>query len=133
MSGAARTTQVPFSDRSPVARIYKRYLAKASLALFAVIIISALLSPLLYMVTTSFMQPSQIATPGAPIWPATPSTAMYEGTEYPLYTVTIDGVTRQLMLIEPGRESSIMVDPADPTTTIEWEGQIGRASCRERV
>ena len=123
MSGAARTTQAAFSDRSPVSRAYRRYLAKASLVLFAVIIVTALLSPLLYMVTTSFMQPSQIATPGAPIWPAKPSTGMFEGTEYPLYTVTIDGVTRELMLIEPGRESSIMADPADPTTRIEWEGR----------
>ena len=39
--------------------------------MFAVIIVSAFLSPLLYMVTTSFQQPSQIATPGAPWWPAT--------------------------------------------------------------
>jgi multiple sugar transport system permease protein len=123
MSAPARATQVSFSDRSPIARMYKRYLAKASLVLFAVIIVSALLSPLLYMVTTSFMQPSQIATPGAPIWPATPNTATFEGAEYPLYTVSIDGVTRDLMLIEAGRESSIMVDPADPTTEIEWQGR----------
>ena len=44
--------------------------------------------------------------------------------EYPIYTVTIDGVTRHLMLVEPGRESSIFVDPSDPTATqIEWQGR----------
>mgnify|MGYP006883604465 CR=1 FL=1 len=30
---------------------------------------AAYLLPLLYMVTTSFQQPSQISTPGAPWWP----------------------------------------------------------------
>jgi len=124
MSASTRTSESSFSDRSPVARSYKRYLAKASLVMFAVIIVSALLSPLLYMVTTSFQQPSQIATAGAPIWPATPDVGTFEGNEYPIFTVTIDGATRQLMLIEPGRESSVFVDPSDPNATrIEWQGR----------
>ena len=92
--------------------------------MFALIIISAYLMPLLYMVTTSFEQPSQISTPGAPPWPATPETGTFEGKEYPIYTVTIDGAARHLMLIEPGRESSVFVDPADPTATkITWQGR----------
>ena len=92
--------------------------------MFAVIIVSVFLSPLLYMVTTSFQQPSQIATPGAPWWPAKPNVGTYEGEEYPIYTVTIDGIARDLMLVEPSRESSIFVDPSDPTATpIEWEGR----------
>jgi len=124
MSGTRSRTQFTFADRSPIARSYRRYLAKASLVLFAVIIVSALLSPLLYMVTTSFMQPSQIATPGAPIWPAKPEVGTFEGREYPIYNVTIDGVTRHLMLVQPGRESSVFVDPSDPTATkVEWQGR----------
>ena len=78
-------------DRGPVARSTAGSSAKASLTMFAVILISAYLMPLLYMVTTSFQQPSQIATPGAPIWPATPDTGTFEGKEYPIYTVPIDG------------------------------------------
>jgi len=121
---AARTLPRSFTDRSPVARSYRRFLAKASLTMFAVIIISAYLMPLVYMVTTSFQQPSQISTPGAPPYPATPKTGTYEGQEYPIYTVPIDGVSRQLMLVEAGRESSVFVDPADPTATkIEWQGR----------
>ena len=35
-----------------------------------------------------------------------------------------DGTTKQLILIEPGRESSTFVDPTDATQTpIEWEGR----------
>jgi multiple sugar transport system permease protein len=41
-----------------------------------------------------------------------------------MYSVPIDGTTRALMLVEPGRESSVFVDPADPTATkIVWEGR----------
>ena len=76
------------------------------------------------MVTTSFQQPSQIATPGAPWWPAKPNVGTFEGKEYPIYTVPIDGVARELMLVEPSRESSVFVDPSDPAATkIEWQGR----------
>jgi multiple sugar transport system permease protein len=124
MTPTAKQAELSWSDRSPVARTYRKYLGKALLMMFAVIIVSAFLSPLLYMVTTSFQQPSQIATPGAPWWPAKPNTGTYEGQEYPIYAVTIDGVERELMLVEPSRESSVFVDPADPTATkIEWQGR----------
>jgi multiple sugar transport system permease protein len=120
----AVTAQRAFSERSPIARTYRRYLAKASITMFAVILVSAYLLPLLYMVSTSFQQPSQISTPGAPPWPAAPQTGTYEGQSYAMYSVPIDGTTRALMLVEPGRESSVFVDPADPTATkIVWEGR----------
>ena len=92
--------------------------------MFALIIVSAYLLPLLYMLTTALQQPTQRSTPGAPIYPAAPVTAVYQGQEYPLFAVPINGATRNLMLIEPGRESSVFVDPADPSATrIEWVGR----------
>src|SRR5262245_17901893 len=123
MTAIARPAR-SLSDRGPVSRSYRRFLAKASITLFAVAIISAYLLPLLYMVATAFQQPGQSTTPGAPPWPAAPLTATYEGQEYPLYAVPIDGTTRNLMLIEKGRESSVMVDPNDPTLTpFTWDGR----------
>src|ERR1700741_2964898 len=107
-----------FGDRSPIGRSYRRYLGRASLTMFAIVIISAYLLPLLYMVTTAFQQPGQSTTPGAPVYPATAQTATYEGKDYPVYAVPMpDGATRQLILVEPGRESSVFVDPADPGQT----------------
>jgi multiple sugar transport system permease protein len=124
MTRAARTAELSITSTSPIARTYRRFLAKAGMTMFAVILVSAFLSPLVYMVTTSFMQPSQIATPGAPLWPAKPETGTFEGKEYPVFRVTIDGATRSLMLVQPGRESSVFVDPADPSATkIEWQGR----------
>ena len=92
--------------------------------MFAILVISAYLVPLLYMVTTAFQQPGQSTTAGAPPWPATPLMASYQGAQYPVYAVTINGTTRNLMIIEKGRESSVMVDPADATQTpFTWQGR----------
>jgi multiple sugar transport system permease protein len=123
MTAVARPVR-SFSDRSPASRSYRRFLARSSLTMFAIVIISAYLLPLLYMVATAFQQPNQSTTPGAPPWPAAPLTAIYEGQAYPVYEVPIDGTTRNLMLVEKGRESSVMVDPNDPTQTpITWQGR----------
>lgn len=123
MTTVAETHARSFADRSPIARAYRRYLGRASLFMFAMILISAFLLPLLYMVTTAFQQPSQASTPGAPIYPAAPLTGTYQGEQYPIYEVPIDGVTRELMLVTKGREQSTFVDPKDPAATpIVWDG-----------
>src|SRR5262245_19573682 len=122
----ARTQQRlrAFSDAGPVSKSYRRFLGRASITMLAVLILSAYLLPLLYMVVTAFQQPGQSSTPGAPFYPAKPMTATYQGEEYPIYTVTIDGVARDLILIKKGREQSTFVDPSDPTQTpIEWVGR----------
>ena len=83
--------------RSP--RSYRKFLGRSMLLMFALIIISAYLLPLLYMVTTAFQQPGQSTTPGAPVWPAAPQTAQYAGPGLP-------GLHRP----DPGRGHA----PADP-------------------
>jgi len=113
-----------FGDGDPIAKSYRRYLGRASITMFALILVSAYLLPLLYMVTTAFQQPGQASTPGSPVYPAAPLTATYQGEPYPIYAVPIDGTTRNLILIVKGRESSTFVDPADPSATpIEWQGR----------
>jgi multiple sugar transport system permease protein len=125
MTAVARAEGRSFSDRSPVARSYRKFLGRASIFMFALVVISAYLLPLLYMVTTAFQQPGQSTTPGAPVYPAAPQTATYQGQDYPVYSVPMpDGSTRHLILVEPGRESSVFVDPADASATrIEWQGR----------
>jgi multiple sugar transport system permease protein len=125
MTAVAQAEGRSFSDRSPVARSYRKFLGRATILMVAIVIISAYLLPLLYMVTTSLQQPGQSTTPGAPVYPAEPETATYQGTDYPVYSVPMpDGSTRQLILVEPGRESSVFVDPKDPTATrIDWQGR----------
>jgi multiple sugar transport system permease protein len=125
MTAVARADRRSLTDRSPVARSYRRFLGRSSILMFALVIISAYLLPLLYMVTTALQQPGQSTTPGAPVWPASPQTAEYQGKAFPVYAVPMpDGTTSQLILVEPGRESSVFIDPKDPTQTrIEWQGR----------
>ncbi len=78
------------------------------------------LLPLLFMVTTSLKSEEQIAN--GQILPVTPVTAEINGEEVPLLKVEIDGETRSLALVEPGRRQSTFVDPAEPDVEIVWEG-----------
>jgi multiple sugar transport system permease protein len=124
MTATALSRLPGFADRGPVARSYRRFLARASLTMVAAIVVGAYLLPLAYMANTAFQQPQQRVTAGAPVYPAVPQTGTYLGQSYPIYVVPIDGTTRSLLLIEPGRESSVFVDPADATATpIQWQGR----------
>jgi multiple sugar transport system permease protein len=77
------------------------------------------------MVTTSFKDKSQLTALGAPWYPAAQEMYEFEGATYPLYTVPLpDGTERSLALYQPGRESSVWLDPADPAAPpIAWEGR----------
>ena len=123
MTARANARLIPLSDRGPVARSMRRYLGRATLTLFAVMLLSAFLLPLLSMVTLSFEQAGQRTTAGAPFYPAAPATGTYQGETYDIYSVPIDGTSRDLMLVTKGRTESTFVDPGDPTQTpIVWQG-----------
>ena len=113
----------PTAARSPGATA--SYLGKASITMFALLIISA--PSCCRCCTWSRRRSSSRARARRrarrSIRPS-PLTGTYQGEQYPIYAVPIDGTTKQLMLIEKGRESSIVVDPNDPTATpIEWQGR----------
>ena len=110
MSVSARTREQghEFSARGPIAKSYRRFLGRSMLLMFALIVIGAYLLPMLYMVTTAFQQPGQSTTPGAPVWPAVPQTAEYQGEQLPLYTVPLaDGTTKSLILIDSLRQKHL--------------------------
>ena len=124
MTAVAAPKLRSFGDGGPVSKSYRRFLGRASITMFALILLSAYLLPLLYMVTAAFSPAGQANTPGSPVYPAAAVTGVYEGQSYPIYAVPINGTTRNLMLITKGRESSTFVDPADASATpIEWPGR----------
>jgi multiple sugar transport system permease protein len=112
-----------FWDGSALSRSLRGYLGRASLTLLGVIILSAFLLPLLSMLALALQEAGQRTTPGAPWYPASPATGIYQDQTYEIYEVPIDGATRSLMLVKKGRSESTFVDPADPTQTpIVWQG-----------
>lgn len=100
----------------------KRFLAKSSLTLFAVMIAVAYLLPLSFMAVTALKTEDQISE--QTILPRSPTTVTVDGEELELFSVPFeDGATRSLALLQPGRESSVFIDPAEPAVEIEWDGR----------
>jgi multiple sugar transport system permease protein len=123
MSAGGLTRLPSLGDGSPISRMLRGYLARSSITLLAVTILAAFLLPLLSMVNLALQDAGQRTTPGAPVYPATPSTGTYQGETYEIYEVPIDGSNRQLMLVTRGRQESTFVDPTDPSQTpIVWQG-----------
>ncbi len=113
------------SSRSRLQVEMRGFTAKAGITLLAISIVSIFLMPLGYMVATAFKDRTQLTTPGAPLYPARPETFAWEGEELPVFDVpAADGTIHAWALFEPGRESSVFIDPANPDAgPIEWEGR----------
>jgi multiple sugar transport system permease protein len=93
------------------------------LTLIAVVVLAAFLSPMLRSVAYALKSTDQITQDGSPVYPADPLTFSYQGEELPILLVPIDGVIRQMALLEPLRKQSTFIDPANPAAApITWIG-----------
>jgi multiple sugar transport system permease protein len=121
--GAPHPARGPRSSR--LDRDLRRFAAVSGFTLLAITVVSIFLMPLGYMVATAFKERTQLTAPGAPIYPAEPEVFTWEGDAYPVYDVPgPDGTLHSWALVQPGRESSLFIDPADPAGgTFEWEGR----------
>ena len=110
---------------SALQRQMRGFTARAGVTLLAVTVASLFLMPLVFMVATSFKDRSQLTAPGAPLYPAQAETFTWEGAEYPVYDVpAADGRTHAWALVEPHREDSIFIDPANADAgPIAWVGR----------
>jgi multiple sugar transport system permease protein len=123
MTAIPRSAPVALTGSS-FQRSLRRFTGQAAIFLVAAAILSAFLMPLAYMALTSLKDQAQVADPGAPLYPASPRTFDYEGQALQIYAVPIDGVVRELAIVQRGRESSLMVDPANAAAgTFTWEGR----------
>lgn len=89
------------------------------------LILLIFLIPLFYGIVTSLKTDTQNTTAGAPWYPASPAVYDYEGKDYDVYKVPIEGQVRQeeWALVTKGRESSEFIDPNNPEAgLITWEG-----------
>jgi multiple sugar transport system permease protein len=123
VTASAEARLPSFGDGGPVSRSLRAYLGRASLTLVAVVLLGAFLLPLLSMLSASLQDAGQRSIAGAPPYPASPATGIYQGETYDIYQVPIDGSERNLMLVKKGRTESTFVDPADPSqAAIVWQG-----------
>ena len=124
MTAAARPADRSLSLGSPMRGQLRRFLAISGFTLFASLVVSVFLMPLLYMTATAFKSETQTSIASAPLYPAAPETFAYNGEEYPVFQVPTEDGLRSLALIEPHREDSVFIDPANPGAgPIVWEGR----------
>ena len=94
------------------------------LTLFAVMILTAYLSPFGYMATTSLKDLDMISNPDAPLLPSAQATYEYEGKEVGIFQVPTEQGIKELALVKPGRQQSLFLDPANPDLApLEWQGR----------
>ncbi len=94
------------------------------LTLVATCAVAAFLAPMLQSASLSLKTREQITELGSPLWPADPVTYNYQGRNYDVFLVPIDGQTRELALVQPGRTVSGFVDPAAPGAGQDPVGRI---------
>ena len=95
-------------------RLARAVLARLGVTGLGLVALAIFLLPIGYVLSTAFKLDSQMTTIDAPLWPAAMSTFNYEGKDYPIYNVPVEGGTRRLAIVHPYRETSDVVDPAHP-------------------
>lgn len=100
----------------------KRLLLQWGVTLLALVLVSVWLMPLAYAGVTSLKTKNQATEP--PILPTEVTAFDYQGEEYDLFEVPVDGGIQEWALVNKGRESSEFIDPGDPEAgLITWEGR----------
>jgi multiple sugar transport system permease protein len=138
--------------RDPSFPQLKKMANSTAVTAFATVILALFLMPFLYMLFTSLKTQTQVATTGAPIWPAKYTTYVYTGENKNTYTLKVnksgfvvnqvinmnefvgktlevyrvplpDGTIRELALLKGYQKSSVFIDPARPAADpIVWTG-----------
>lgn len=117
-------TAVPQSSSSGLSPKVRDRLNTVLMTTITALVLFTFLLPLFYGIMTSLKTDTQISSPGAPWYPASPVTLEMDGRRYNIYEVEINGEMRELALVRPGREDSDFIDPDNLAAgTIPWEGR----------
>ncbi len=121
----------PIPQGRMMSRKLREGLESTAVTGLTLVILFIFLIPMFYGIVTALKTDSQFSKIGAPWWPATEGQFEYEGRNYEIYLVPIDGEMQELALVVKGRTNSSFVDPDHPERgLIEWEGvwrQLDRA------
>ncbi len=118
------TRQETSQYRRVLPRKVRELINSISITGLALAVLFLFLIPMVYGVVTSLKTDSQFSKIGAPWWPASERQFTYEGKNYDIYPVSIEGEIRELALVKKGREFSSFIDPENVGAgLIEWQGQ----------
>ena len=121
------TVTIPQGRSGSTRRISEKNRKRLNVVLmtfFTAIVLLIFLLPLGYGIMTSLKTDTQISTAGSPWYPASPIVYEYEGEEYDVYEVPVDGEMFTWALVNKGREASEFVDPQNPAGgLIPWDGR----------
>jgi multiple sugar transport system permease protein len=119
------TARAQSSAEAALVRRRRRILLTGCTTLGAFLLVMLFLMPLGYGAVTALKDKDQVSDPNSPILPVSAAVFAYEGEELDVYSVPMpDGSVRELALLEPGREASVFIDPADPGAgPVDWEGR----------
>ena len=120
----------PLSRAAPLEKPSRRasntmraWVMRAMITSVALVILLMYLMPLAYSFVTSLKTKQQVSDVNAPLLPALPELFTYGGETVPVVRVPLEEGTKALALVKKGRQSSVFVDPRDPTAgEITWEG-----------
>lgn len=118
--GGGRRRVARFADADGPTR---RFLAKATVTLFAVMLAVTYLLPFAYGLVSALKSPEQMSDPRQPILPTSNATAVIDGDDVPVLRVPMEDGVHELAIVTKGREMSVFVDPAEPDAEIEWQGR----------
>lgn len=103
----------------------RRFVAGASLTLFASMCLFIFIMPMFSMIFTALQTEEQMVVSGTgPVFPVSTHKYNYEGIDYPIYFVPDEnGTEHEWAMVKKGRQVSEFVDPATPTAgLISWQG-----------
>lgn len=107
----------------PFTQNLRRSLNSLPFNLFVWFLLVLYLSPVFFMVVTAMMSTEQLGDKSAPWYPARVMRYEYDGREYQIYRVPMDEGIKPMVLIQPGRETSLLIDPQHPENgLVEWKG-----------
>lgn len=125
MAATAQATTRTLTSSDYIARKrWREFTMYALVTLIGVFVLTIFLAPLGYMILTSLKDNQQIIDTNAQFLPSRANKFEYQGKSYTIYSVpTADG-EKQWALVEPFREESNFVDPANPDAgLINWKGR----------
>lgn len=112
---------------------WRHGLSSTFVTVLALAVLIIFLAPFAFMVFTSLKTPEQISIVGGPIWPAKPASFEYNGKNVEVFSVPMaqcagfagDSSTRNLAIVQKGRQESVFVDPDNPglgefACTVSW-------------